>query len=370
MKINYRQLSVMVFMSFIAVKFLALPSLLYTKSENMSWLVALVLMIIDGIYALIILDLINKNQDKNLYEFMKNTVGTVLAKIFLVVLVCKFTLIITNIGKGLEFFVVENLYTEFDWFLFTIPLLMIVGFMAYKGIRNIARVFEMIIFPVVVGIVYIGIKALGGVEVLTFFPFFKNGVMPLLDSAYVHLGWFGSSVFMLMLFGKIDFRNKKKYHILVGIFGSIILVMFIYFVFYGIFSKTSATHNFCLSDVSQFTTETSAINELSWLVVAMWIIAQVVQFAMYSYCLSEALRYLFGIKSNIIPIILIEVYILLWGYFGKKDVNSEQILYSDFSSIITIVAEYIIPLVLLVGYWVNFIHQKKLKKEGVENAQT
>ncbi len=364
----------MVFMSFVAVKLLALPSLLYTKSENMSWLVALVLMIIDGIYALLILDLIKKNRDKNLYEFMCNTVGTVLAKLFLLVLVCKFALTIANIGKGLEFFVVENLYTELNWLVFTIPLLLCVGFLTYKGIRNIARVFEMIIYAVIIGVVYIGIKSLGDVEVLTFLPMFKNGFAPLLNSAYTHLGWFGSSAFMLMLFGKVDFKQEKKYQIFIGIFGSTLLVMFMYFVFYGLFGVSSPTHNFCLSDISQFTTETSAIAELSWLVVALWIVAQVVQLAMYCYCLQEALRHLFNIRSNIIPIVIIEIYILLWGYFGKKDVKSELVLFSNFASIATIVAEYVIPLVLLVGYWVNKAHEKKIAnnihaKEG-QNAKT
>ena len=56
MKINYRQLSIMVFMSFIALKFLALPSLLYVESKNMSMLVALALMLIDGIYVFVLLD--------------------------------------------------------------------------------------------------------------------------------------------------------------------------------------------------------------------------------------------------------------------------------------------------------------------------
>ena len=54
MKINYRQLSIMVFMSFIALKLLALPSLLYKIADNMSWFVNLMLMIIDAIYAFII----------------------------------------------------------------------------------------------------------------------------------------------------------------------------------------------------------------------------------------------------------------------------------------------------------------------------
>ena len=58
MKISYRQLSIVVFMSFISLKLLSLPSFLYIESGNSSWLVALVLMLVDVIYAFIIIDLI------------------------------------------------------------------------------------------------------------------------------------------------------------------------------------------------------------------------------------------------------------------------------------------------------------------------
>ena len=69
MKINFRQLSVMLFMSFICLKFLVLPSALYLESGNMSWLVALVLMIIDFLYTFLILHLMKQNQNKNILEF-------------------------------------------------------------------------------------------------------------------------------------------------------------------------------------------------------------------------------------------------------------------------------------------------------------
>ena len=110
MKINYRQLSIMLFMSFIALKFLVLPSVLYLNSSNMSWLVVLVLMILDGIYAILTIDLMRKNQNKNINEFMKSTIGPVLTKVFLFILAIKFALQVANIVKGLEFFVTENFY--------------------------------------------------------------------------------------------------------------------------------------------------------------------------------------------------------------------------------------------------------------------
>ncbi len=364
MKVNYRQLSIMTFMSFIALKFLALPSLLYTKSGNMSWFVALVLMIIDGIYAILIVDLIKKNQSKNIYEFMKETIGGFFAKIILIVLLIKFAIVIANILKGLEFFVVENLYSHLDWVIFIAPFVAVIGFMIYKGIRNIARVFEMIFVAIVVGLIYIAVKSFAGVDLLLFLPFFKSGITPLFESAYVHLSWFGSATFLIMMFGSVDFEKSKKSKLLLYILFAIGLVQLLYFVFYGLFDITSPTHSFAISDISQYYGGKVSISELSWLVVSLWIVAQAVQCAVYGYCFVKAIMYIFNIKNSIIPIGILSLYMVSWVYVGKQTIKIEGFFFSSFSSIITIIAQYVIPIILYVGYLIKTLQDKRRSKVG------
>lgn len=367
MKINYRQLSIITFMSFIALKFLALPSLLYIESKNMSMFVSLILMIIDGLYAFVILDLMKKSGEKNIYEFMKNCLGTVATKIVLILLIIKYALVAGNISKGLEFFVVENLYTEFDWFVFVLPLMILVCFMVYKGIRNIARVSEMVCWAIVIGLIYIALKALSGIDILSYLPFFKDGFKPLVDSAWIHLSWFGSATFMFMLFGFVDFREEKKSKMIKYIIFAILIVELLYFVFYGLFEVTSPTHNYCISDISQFSSTYSAIDELSWLVVSMWIVAQAVQLALYSYCLAQAIKFLFDIKNNTLPIIIVVLYIFAWSFIGENTIRMERIFFTPFASIVTFVAQYILPILLEIVYAIK--NKKKRAKDRIERVK-
>lgn len=367
MKINYRQLSIITFMSFIALKFLALPSLLYIESKNMSMFVSLILMIIDGLYAFVILDLMKKSGEKNIYEFMKNCFGTVATKIVLILLIIKYALVAGNISKGLEFFVVENLYTEFDWFVFVLPLMILVCFMVYKGIRNIARVSEMVCWAIVIGLIYIALKALSGIDILSYLPFFKDGFKPLVDSAWIHLSWFGSATFMFMLFGFVDFREEKKSKMIRYIIFAILIVELLYFVFYGLFEVTSPTHNYCISDISQFSSTYSAIDELSWLVVSMWIVAQAVQLALYSYCLAQAIKFLFDIKNNTLPIIIVVLYIFAWSFIGENTIRMERIFFTSFASIVTFVAQYILPILLEIVYAIK--NKKKRAKDRIERVK-
>lgn len=369
MKISYRQLSIMVFMSFIALKFLALPSLLYMESKNMSMFVALALMIVDGLYVFILLDLMKKSGEKNIYEFMKSCVGTFFTKIILIILILKYALVVGNISKGLEFFVVENLYSEYNWFVFVLPLMILVGFMVYKGVRNIARVGEIVYWAIVIGLIYIALKALSGVDVLSFLPFFKDGFKPLVNSAWIHLSWFGSATFMFMLFGFVDFREEKKSRMIKYIIFAILIVQLLYFVFYGLFGVTCPTHNYCISDISQFSSTYSAIDELSWLVVSMWIVAQAIQLALFSYCIAQALKFLFDMKDNWIPTIIVMLYLLAWSFIGENTIRMEQIFFTPYASIITFVAQYVLPIILEVAYsikhrvWKNKMRLKHEKDE-------
>lgn len=371
MKINYRQMCIMLFLSFIALKFLVLPSVLYIQASNASWFVVLILMIIDGLYALLLIDLMKKNQSKNINEFMKETIGPVLTKIFLLILAIKFFLQILNIAKGMEFFVTENFYNNFHWLLFVLPLIALVGFMMYKGLRNIARVQEMFWLAIVVGCIYIAIKSFSDVDPLVYLPMFKDGLTPLVHSGYTHLSWFGSSTFLIAIFGKVDFTKGKNNNVWIYIVFAILLVQLIYFVFYGLFDITSPTHTFAISDISQYSSSKSIIDELSWLVVSLWVITQSIQLALYGYCFAKVLMSLFNIRSKIIMVISVDVIIFMLAYIGSITVNLEQILFTHFASITTIISQYIIPLILLLGHLINKRKQnraiKVVENEKIEN---
>lgn len=362
MKINYKQLSVLVFMSFISLKLLALPSLLYVDSENMSWLVALVLMIVDAIYVFLILDLMKKCDEKNILEFMNKCLGPVLTRVFLFVYIIKYALVVANISKGLEFFVVENFYNEFNWLVFILPLMALIGFMTYKGIRNIARVSEMINLAIVIGCLYIAFQSFSSADPTAYIPMFKDGVTPLLKSGFNHLSWFGSASFMMLLFGKVVFSSEKKWTMIRYLIFAIVLVQIMYYVFYGIFDNISATHNFCLSDISQFSSQESSINELSWLIVALWVVAQAVQLALYSYCMMQAIKFTFNIKNNSVPIIIVMAYILIWSLVGENTIGLERLFFTPFASIIIILAQYVIPIVLYIGY----VMQNRKRNAGMK----
>lgn len=368
MKINYRQTSLLVMMSFLSVKLMALPSLLWHDADNMGWIVPAVMMIVDFIYALLLLDLIKKNQTKNFYDFAKQTLGVVAAKIVLAILAWFYAIVLAIIGKGLELFIIQNLYEEMFWILYGVPLMAVVGFMVYKGVRNIARCCEFFWIPVVFACLYIAVKAFQGVDVTSFLPMFQQGGKPIIMASFKYIAWFGSSTFLLMLFGEVDFANAKKRNLIWFCLIAYFVVQLLSFVFYGLFGVTSPTHQFCISDVAQFNGSRSSVGELSWLVVSLWIVAQMVQFALYGFCFVRAIMLLFNIKSQTVGVLFLYAYIIFWGVWGTKTMQPEAIFYHPIASWLTIVASYILPIVLWIGYGID-VHKQKVKQGKMVNTE-
>lgn len=358
MKISYRQLSILVFMSFISLKLLELPSLIYIESENMGWFVILVLMLIDFVYALLILSLLKRNQNKNLYEFMKECLGVVLTKIILFLLLLRFALYIANLLKSMELFVVENFYNEFEWYLFILPLICLVGFMVYKGIRNIGRVGEMFCWAIIIGVLYIVFKSIASVDLFEFLPMFKDGVGPLISGGFKNIEWFGSPLFMIPLFGKVDLKDEKKLRFILYMLGAIVICQLVLFVFYGLFGKTSPTLPFALSNVSQFSSGLVSRDEISWLVVSLWVVMQVIVVAIYGYGFCMMLKYLFNIRNSTLPVFILNVLMFLWPLFGELLIHQEKLFLSKFISIFSICIQYLVPVILWIGYLMKNLNKK------------
>ena len=143
--------------------------------------------------------------------------------------------------------------------------------------------------------------------------------------------------------------------------------IFMFFTFYGLFEVTSPIHNFCISDISEFSSGKSSINELSWLIVAFWIVAQAVQLALYGFCLAQTIKFTFNINNEVVPILVVVAFMLLWSLLGEKTIRLEEVFYSVPISILNILTSYILPILLWIGYGISKHKQKK--KEGVKHEK-
>ena len=355
MKMSYRQASIIIFYMLVAFKVLSLPRLMYQTCKNDGYLAVLIMMVVDAILLWSSIAVIKRAKGKNIYEFIKQYTGSVVAKILVIAL----TLIpLIHLGiktKGLEWFLVKNLYTKFEWFQFALPIALITSYMIYKGARNIGRVCEFFIWIIVVGVLIIIIKGFGSVDMTFFMPILSKGIKPVFKAIYNYLAWFGISGELLLFSGCIDFKKEKKSRVIIYSTIAIILVQLVLWSFYGSYGVMSATHNFAISDISQISNANMALDELAWLIVTVWAIAQILHVAIYGYLFCRGLQLIFNIKNDTIATLVLFLGIIVWIYWGEHTIALEKFFLHKSIVWIMIAAQYIIPLIIFA---ISFIKKK------------
>ena len=366
MKISQRQLSVIIFYMLVAFKVLSLPSLIYQTCQNDGYLSVLIMMLVDAILLWGSIKIIKQAKDKNIYDFIKQYTGSIIAKILLIGLTLIPLIHLAIKTKGLEWFLVKNLYTKFEWFQFALPIALITSYMIYKGVRNIGRVCEIFIWIIIVGVIVIIIKGFGAVDLTFIMPILSKGFKPVFEAAYNYLAWFGISGELLLFAGAVDFKDEKKSRIFLYSAISIILVQMVIWGFYGAYGIMASTHNFAISDISQISNSNIALDELSWLIVSVWAVAQVLHVAIYGYLFCRGLQLIFNIKNDAVATLILFVGIIGWVFWGEHTIALEKLFLHQSIVWIVLIFQYLVPILIFI---LSFIKKEKSKKYPLNNKQ-
>ena len=367
MKMSYRQASIIIFYMLVAFKVLSLPSLMYQTCKNDGYLAVFIMMLVDAVLIWASLKILKQAKDKNIYDFIKEKTGCVIAKVLVIAL----TLVpLIHLGiktKGLEWFLVKNLYTKFEWFQFAIPMALITCYMIYKGVRNIGRVSEFFIWIIVIGVLIIIIRGFSSVDWSFFLPILSKGVKPVLNAIYDYLAWFGIGGELLLCAGCIDFNQEKKSKVFFYSAIAIILVQLVLWCFYGAYGVMSSTHNFAISDISQISNANIALDELSWLIVTVWAIAQILHVAIYGYLFCRGLQLIFNIKNDTVATLILFVALIVWIFWGEHTIALEKLFLHEVVVWVVIVGQYLVPLIVFV---LSFVNNKRKRITDETKNQT
>ena len=261
---------------------------------------------------------------------------------------------------------VKNLYTDFEWYQFALPIALITCYMIYKGVRNIGRVSELFIWIIVVGVVIIIIKGFGAVDLSFFMPILSKGINPIFEAIYNYLAWFGISGELLLFAGGVDFKDEKKSRIFLYSGLAIILVQLVLWSFYGAYGIMASTHNFAISDISQISNAHVALDELSWLIVSVWAVAQILHVAIYGYLFCRGLQLIFNIKNDVVATLVLFVGIIAWIFWGEHTIALEKFFLHKSIVWIMIIAQYLIPIIIFA---LSFIKKKGKPKTEQKTIQ-
>lgn len=309
--ININQLSRILFISMISIKLIAFPAISYKIAGNSSYIALIFSFALDLLALIMFLTLMKKEPDITFDRLMQETFGKGFTKIIYLLLFVYFFWKSIVILKQAHNYFLEVLFDDINWVYFIAPLLTLLGYIAYKNLRTIARTVEMFFMIILIGIALSMFLSLDRIDVANLFPIMQNGTASILHCIARCSFSFGDFLLLTVFMGKVDLRKNSIKKVYFYIVGAIVFVVTFYLLFVAIFGDTSISQNMALSELSLSSTRPATIGRLDWMTIIIWTITLILQAGILLYCCKICLEIVFHFKNSYTAITVIEFLLLL-----------------------------------------------------------
>ena len=313
-KISNNQLCAIIVGLFIAMRPIIRVSMQAKILGRDSYFTALFSMLINAGFAILLVYLAYKNPGKSFYEIVKDCLGTVTAKIILLLLAVFFFFKVITINFEMRSFLYETLYSDINWGLFTIPIYITFAFLAYKGVRVIGRSYQFFLPFALVAIALTFALSIPSCNFQNLLPILDTSFNKFLESVYVFTTHSGDFLFITLIMEYILNNDKKTISkVSVASLISIIVVVVFYIIYLSVFGSLSQYVKEGLVKITQFSPMSDYFFKPDALITLMWIPIIVLEQALAIYgiamCFNKVfnLKMLYGIILSVSSVYIIEL---------------------------------------------------------------
>ena len=349
--INIRQCGIILIMCIFANKLLLMPSLLYTNVKADGIFVTAILFLIELAIIPLIFLLKKHFPKQSLYEILKSRTGVIFTKLIYMLLLIFFLFKIILVFSITYVYFKQQIYKDEIIWIALISILPVINHSVANGIRPLARTMEIFFALVLIGfLACLGFSLFTNIEL----PYmFLSDIQSFFGTMYKHLFSFGDVIFLFLILDKIEIKEgeeKKLYHY--AILGFILIIM-LYFLYYGKYQVTSFMHNNALADILVFSVQFNAIGRLDIIAMITILFITIFQLEIFSYGFSDCFLHIFPKLNNIYSIIVFDITFLILYYFflGKYEIMINSTL--TWLPVLAVIINVIFPLILFVIYLVK-----------------
>ena len=340
MTLSKKQLSIMVFFIPLVFKMAMLPSLFYQVSNTDSYIGIGVMTALEFLQLWLILFLVSKGGIRGIKEIYGINVARAVALPLLFVMGVKSIIFLTEIYT----YICDFLFYNISSTPVILALLIVIFYLAFKGIKAIGHVFELsiwiipliAIFGVVFGKFYLNSDYLE--------PLFVDGAGAMfkgIDTYIIYAFDFSP----LLLF---QIEKKKNLAVVITSISCILVTTALYVVLIANYGRATFLVNGAFARLASFNTVVSEIGSLDWPSALLWITTATGSLALKFAAMGEILK-LFKVKKQYgIGATCIVIGILTMFVFpGLKEVLK---LATGPVRYVTIALEIAVPIVVLALY--------------------
>lgn len=346
-----------------------LPCLVSGEVGRSLWLVLLFGCLIDAVLFILVITINMLAPNVTVHDMLRASFGKVFTGIIGALLLVYYICTAVLPYQAVREVFASNLFDTLPWQIFSIFLLVAVGYLAYSGMRTIGRTAELyfwIIIFSVVGLITLGVITTNFIHIL---PLGDINFGAVAKSNYTNAIWFGDYMIFFVLIGRIKTDPKRKapinYAFVLYYLGAVAVYLLAYVTFYCLYTVLTPTQTSLLSGISSFSLTTLEVSRVDWFLVLASQAASIISCATYTYCATDCINQITGKRNYgiclFVGIIILYLTDLLLFNNADLGINYFRTYTAPFASIMQIV----MPIITLFAV---VIYKKRNKQQLKETT--
>ncbi|MDR1092737.1 MAG: spore germination protein [Clostridiales bacterium] len=377
-QLNRRQFVCLILLLGTASKIIALPTVLADAAGKDAWISALLDTALFCVPLALILAAYILARGKSLDEVFNKTAGAWVAKTVYALLFLVFVAHTAMQCGENRAFLDTALYTGAPWALYSVPLILLLAFAAYKGLNGLGRFAELLVPLALAALVCTALSAFSNYRFYRVLPVLERGFRPVWRGALDGMFWYAEELCLLLFLGEVDgvdgagiagsgrrlpsragAPKKQESELLNSQFSILnsrkgfaraafiayaaagLAVAGFMAAFLMLFGTIAGRHDFggALSGFADLAF-TSGAGKLGGLFSAVWLAATLLKMAVTFFCAHECLLRLFKPKNAYFTLIPLAAFTWVFNNFIVPDLETVKFWVSAYSV-------YVVPAVTL-----------------------
>ncbi len=368
-QLDTRQACLIILISMLSTKLLSLNSIISYDMGNNAWFTFFVSFLIDLLFAIIFIALINKI-DMPILDYIRKKFGYAVSIIISILVGIMFLFKTTEIMVDIYLFFAQLIYVEINRVIFVACFFLVLYYFGTRYLRSIGRTIEILLYLILFSLVLSVIISLKAINFENLLPFLNINFTRTIQNIVSHNLWFGDFWFLFFMIGNIKKeKGTNKKLIWSYVLSSLIILVFVV-IFTGVFGSTASLHRVCVIDITEVSPRLINQARFNWLVDFIFPIVLVLGLGLHANCVTICTKHFIrnSLKSkNTISGAFTTAMVLAVGIIFRFTFT---LFYQFITSIFfyfNTFSQYFLPILILV--MVEFAESKKRRiKYDQKNA--
>ena len=349
-QLSTRQACLIILFSMLSTKLLSLNSIISSDMGNNAWFTFFISFVIDFLFALIFIYLINKI-DMPILEYIRKNFGYAVSIIISVFVGIMFLFKTTEIMVDIYLFFVQLIYVEINRLVFIVCFFWVLYYFGTRYLRSIGRTIEILLYLVLFSLVLSVVISFKAVNLENLLPFLNINIFRTGQNILTHNLWFGDFWFLFFMIGNIKKESDTTKKLIWTYVLSALVILIFVVIFTGVFGLTAPLHRVCVIDITEVTPRLINQARFNWLVDFIFPIVLILGLGLHANCITICIKHFIRgcVKSkNTISGILTTAFVLIIGIIFKFTFTLYYNFITNIYFYFNTFSQYALPIIILI----------------------